>query len=258
MALTDKVSKRAFNNMNLLESILTYWNYLKTIKITDVNNGAEKLPNAFDVFSHDLIKKLKLTIIETLGKTLNRNDKLKRVYLYSYNKSGNDSSIGDMSVTSKFTSADWFIQECISWLQTSSVPCREYQSKVLKFIQLITENDPNMQSIIVPHSADRIESSLINSLKNLMKKNAPESMRHTALKTLWTLSGEKNECQEYHDRKCAIYKLINPEELIDLLFSSENEIVLICLEAVLSILTAPPYRDSQTKEIVNIQEQVFE
>jgi hypothetical protein len=42
------------------------------------------------------------------------------------------------------------------------------------------------------------------------------------------------------------------------LFSSENEIVLICLEAVLSILTAPPYRDSQTKEIVNIQEQVFE
>jgi hypothetical protein len=72
--------------MNLLESNLSYWDHLKTINPTDASNGGTKLSSVFSVVSQDLIKKLKLAVIqnETLGKTLNRNDKLKRSYLYSY------------------------------------------------------------------------------------------------------------------------------------------------------------------------------
>jgi len=250
----NDVSKRLFNKMNLIENILKYWNHLSKINPSDSINT--KSPYAFDPVSSDLIKNIKLTVIETLGKTLNRNDKLKRGYLYSYKQIDNDDLTEKKTVANKYVSADWFIQECINWLEASSVLGREFQFKVLKFLQLITEADPVMQNIVVPMVDDRIQSSIIICLKSLMKKSVPEVLRHLALKTLWTLSGEKNEFQEYHDRKCTINRLINPEDFIDLLSSTDNDVVVMCLEALLSILNTPSLRDSRTKEIVNKQDEV--
>lgn len=140
-------------------------------------------------------------------------------------------------------------------IDASVLSGREYQFESLKFIKLITEQDPTMQNILVRYNGNIVDSSLINSLKNLIKKNSPRNLRFTALFIIWTLSGEDDEAQEFHDRKCAIYRLINPEELIDLLFETENEIILICLEALLSILTSPPYRNTNN-ELVNTQDEV--
>ena len=88
-------------------------------------------------------------------------------------------------------------------------------------------------------------------MKSLLKKNSPMNMRHTSLIIIWTLSGEKNEFKEFHDRKCTIYKLFNPEVFLDLFLESEDTVVIICLEVILSILTAAPSRDPETNEIIN-------
>ncbi len=140
-------------------------------------------------------------------------------------------------------------------IDASVLSGREFQFESLKFLKLITEQDPIMQNILVRYNGELVDSDLVSSLKNLIKKNSPRNLRFTALFIIWTLSGE-NESQEFHDRKCAIYRLINPEELIDLLFETENEIILICLEALLSILTSPPYRNN-LNELVNTQDEVL-
>lgn len=279
LAFKSAVSKSCFNSSKLMDNILSFWSHIKDTKpgmkmlaqtLTSVQ--CDNIPKIFDEISPKLSKNLKLGIIEAIGKTLNKNDSLKQLYMYSYN----EGYTVDEKQKNELKKADWFIKELIKWyvsktlffwiyrsgeslvflrIDASVLSGREYQFESLKFLKLITEQDPTMQNILVRYNGNLVDSSLINSLKNLIKKNSPRNLRFTALFIIWTLSGENNETQEFHDRKCAIYRLINPEELIDLLFETENEIILICLEALLSILTSPPYRNTQN-ELVNTQDEV--
>lgn len=113
-----------------------------------------------------------------------------------------------------------------------------------------------MQNILIPHNV--VQSQFVRCMKSLLKKNSPRNMRYTTLIIIWTLSGEKNEFKEFHDRKCAIYKLFDPEVLLDLFLDSDDTIVTICLEVILSILTAASSRNIETNEIINEQDKLAE
>ncbi len=204
------------------------------------------MPKIFDQISPNLIKNIKLSLIECIGKIFNKNDQLKNRYLYNYK------SASTIETTKDFLkSADWFVNELISLLDSSD---RDVQYEALTFIKLICETDSNMQNILVNNNT-LIESNLINSLKNLLRKYFPMSIRLTALTTLWILSGEKDDSAEFYDRKCNIYKMFDAEEFLDLLFEQNEEITLISLEAINSLLNTPLFKN-KSNEIVDPKDEV--
>ena len=89
----------------------------------------------------------------------------------------------------------------------------------------------------------------------LLRKSSLETLRTTAMYLLWSITGAQNH-EEFHDRKCCIYRAIGSQRFIDTLFDGDDEINLICLEALSSILTSPPHRNKETKQLVKIQEEV--
>lgn len=117
LAFKSVVSKSCFNSSNLMDNILSFWSHIKETKpgmkvltqtLTSVQ--CDNIPKIFDELSPKLTKNLKLGIIEAIGKTLNKNDSLKQLYMYSYSE-GYDVD----EQKSEFKKADWFIKELIKW-----------------------------------------------------------------------------------------------------------------------------------------------
>ena len=108
LCFKNKVSKRCFAQLNMMEYFLSLWNQINEIDF----QVSFRRHEVFDLVSTELVEVLKLSIVSALGKILNRNDQLKQIYLYSYK----EDMTTNLNVTKETTSADWFLKELISWL----------------------------------------------------------------------------------------------------------------------------------------------
>lgn len=221
------------------------------LKITSLNRILDKL-------SVNLIKQLKLATIDCLGKVLYGFDQLKEKYIFSIQ------SYQIIQQIAKFNDKikDWpkitneFIKQLITYLDSSTCLDRDLQLEVLKFLRLICYDDTlnyKMQLKLIDQR-DVYSSSLINSIRNLLRKSTLESLRINTMHLLWSLTGSEHY-HEFHDRKSSIYRAIGASRFIDTLFDGDDDINLICLEALESILKSPPHRDKDTQLLVKIQDE---
>ena len=278
--------KAYFNHIKIVEKILGLWNqlliYFKVNKNLEVNfhsksihhfeeselpNKIEKnsgeseneteteenlrcVKNLIQPLSFELMKKLKLTVIESMGKLFCDNLELKRQYIYSY-ESRASSSLDDGDDLEK----DWaksthrFIITLLSYLDAIHVWDHSLQLMVLDFLKKLIRNDVIIQKMLTsPKSL--FHSVLISKFKSILRKSSPLNVRCSAMITLWLISGDHNY-EESHDRKCILYKDIGAQEFVDGLYEFEDEVILICLEALLSICNGPPQRDPQSNQLVH-------
>ena len=221
------------------------------LKITSLNRILDKL-------SSSLIKQLKIAVVNCIGSVIFKFDQLKFKYIYAY-----EEAIENVSFNVRlenFGQRDWpkltneFIKQLITFLDTSVCLDRELQLCVVKFLKLICEDDYKMILKLVDQN-EVATSSLINSIRSLLRKSTLEVIRVNTMHLLWMLTGGQLNF-DFYDRKCCIYKAIGPQRFIDTLFDGDDNINLICLEALSSILESPPHRDKETHQLVKIQEEV--
>lgn len=210
----------------------------------------------FDSLSPVLIKNLRLATIECAGKILYNNMDLKNKYIYASTYPSPSLNTHDFEELNWPRRTNLFIKTLISYLDTGSVNERDLQLEVLRFIRYITDGDSLMQNRLVS-TKNAINSTLINNFRNLLRKSSPLIVRSSAMFSLWALSGDKNY-QETHDRKCILYRAVGAQKFVDTLFDSDDELTLICLEALTSISYGPSYRDTETgtNELLRLQDDV--
>ena len=158
--------------------------------------------------------------------------------------------------------ADWwsiltniFINIQINSLDSSQVVDKDIQFEALKFVRIISEHDRLMQNRLI-NVNNPSSSMLINNFRNLLRKSSSIRIKTAAMLTVWTLSGDKN-IQESIDRKFALYKAIGAQKFVDILFDCNDDLGLICLEALYCIATGPTSRDRITNELIKGQEVSF-
>ena len=181
-----------------------------------IGNNKQNQSNANEPrFAPLLIKNLKLAVIECMGKVLSMNTPLKEKYVYTY-----DFTSSTMSFTNDNpqTDMDWpkvtnvFIKTLIGYLDTMTIPDRDIQLEVLRFIALLCDSDPEMQNrFVTPQNV--YTSTLINNFRNLLRKSSPLNIRTSAMFSLWTLSGDK-DFRGSHDRKTVIYRAIGAQKVV--------------------------------------------
>lgn len=209
--------------------------------------------------SPSLIKNLKLVIIECLGKVLYQNNELKQKYIYSLDIQSYDQL---NTINSNPNESDWilvanrFLKTLLSFLDGISVSDRDNQLEVLRFIRFIADDDPRIQNRLVS-TKNAFSSSLINSFRNLLRKSSPALIRTSAMYSLWSLTGDRNY-QVTFDRKCLLYRAVGVQKFVDALFDSDEDLSLVCLEALGCISNAPPYRenDSTNNKLIHVQDIV--
>jgi hypothetical protein len=148
-----------------------------------------------------------------------------------------------------------FVNTLISYLDTSQVVDKEIQLEVLRFVRLICENDKSMQNRLI-NVNNPSSSILINNFRNLLRKSSALSIKTAAMLTIWTISGDRN-IQDSIDRKFSLYKAIGAQKFVDILFDCNDELGLICLEALYCVAVGPSTRDLITNELIKGQEELF-
>ncbi|CAF0987390.1 unnamed protein product [Brachionus calyciflorus] len=212
----------------------------------------EKVTNTLSVL---LFKNLKLTLIESIGKIIRHNKDLKEKYIfpsdlfYFTRPSDNDKASDDWVLNTVR-----FIRSLISLLEAITFIDKEYQMEVLRFLRNITDDDPEMQNRLV-NLRIAFNSSLVNNFRNFLRKSSPFSIRSSALYCVWSLSGDKNY-QECFDRKSIIYRAVGAQKFVDTLFEMDENLILICLEALTCMCNSPPYRDNDTNSLIYVQDDV--
>ena len=152
-----------------------------------------------------------------MGKVLFMNTQLKQRYVYTYDFTSSSLSFSNETPTSS-SDTDWpkvtnvFIKTLIGYLDTMTIPDRDIQLEVLRFISLLCDSDREMQNrFVTPQNV--YTSTLINNFRNLLRKSSPLNIRTSAMFSLWTLSGDK-DFREAHDRKTIIYRAIGAQKVI--------------------------------------------
>lgn len=190
------------------------------------------------------------------------NDELKAKYIYSYDVTKITSTVElthDPATTDVFPATTESIQQSLNQfikLLTTLVNDndRDFQIQVLKFIQIICVDDLKMQERIVS-SKGISTSSLINNFRVLFRKQCPINILTLALNCIWTLTGNENYYENY-DRKYLVYRAVGSQKYVDVLFESDDELTLRCIEAIQILASSPLYRDAETNELVNPQDEV--
>ncbi|RMZ94214.1 ankyrin and armadillo repeat-containing -like [Brachionus plicatilis] len=209
-----------------------------------------------DMITPVLVKNLKMTIIECIGKVFYHNDDLKKKYIFPsdvyYFTKANYTQKEEINIW--VLSTVRFIKFLISYLDAITFIDREYQLQVLGFIRYLTDDDQVMQNRLI-HIDSAFSSALVNNFRNFLRKSSHISIRTSALLCLWSLTGEKNY-QDCFDRKSTIYRAVGAQKFVDTLFDSNEQLILICLEALTCISNSPPYREADSNRLVYTQDDL--
>lgn len=207
----------------------------------------------------NLIRLLKLAIIDCIGKSFYNNIELKSAYLYP-------DTVANKRKQYKYLHKDknWhyvtnlFINALVEFLDANRAVDRELRASILKFISLLFANDRTAVRLLVDfqHSSGQTknETMLIDSLKGLIRKSSALVVREEAIKTIWIISGADDSYNTLNE-KLFIYKAIGTQRFVDCLCDSDY-LSLISLEALQVIAGGPPFRESVTGKLIKGTEEV--
>jgi hypothetical protein len=163
-----------------------------------------------------LIKLLKLSIIEFMGRVLLNNFDLKKNYLYLESTKGAVYLNKDKNWQN---STAQFINTLIEYLDPARVIDKEVRAQVLKNLALIFVNDKVATNQIINYK-NASASQLIASLKTLLLKSFAIIVREEAMRMVWYMSGGDDPFGSQTE-KLLTYKAITMQKFIDALYDND-------------------------------------
>lgn len=248
--VNHKVAWNRLNNMLISQSKVLSFDHVP-VYLLNANIGIENPNETPQIINNNLIRLIKLSIIECIGKAFCNNHSLKVAFLYrSYiSSSGNNASANFSSKTISylFTDRNWFnitstfLHSLIEFVDTNRPVDKEIRITILKFFTLLFSGDKLAVEQLMNYR-NPLTSSLITTLKNLLLKSCAIQIREEAIRLVWTLTGSEDELNTSANEKLFVYKAIGTQKFIDALCDSDY-LSLIGLEGLDVIASAPPFRE---------------